>query len=95
MTYRWLAHLKRANLPPLNHVYVCSEHCEETCFDSGTDLKKELLGQRIRRHMKTDVVPTKFLICAVSGQQTKRPASEERLKRQQHEEVTHLHIVVM
>ena len=67
----WLARLKRANLPPLQNCYVCSEHFEETCFDSGTDVKIELLGQRIRRRLKPDAVPTKFLFSAASGQQTR------------------------
>ena len=61
-----LARLKRANLPPLNNCYVCSEHFEETCFESGTDLQKELIGQRIRRYLKPDAVPTKFLFSGVA-----------------------------
>ena len=62
----WLARLKRANLPPLKNCYVCSEHFEETCFESGTDLQKELIGQRIRRCLKPDAVPTKFLFSGVA-----------------------------
>ena len=91
----WLPRLKRANLPPLKNSYVCSEHFGETFFESGTDLKKELIGQRIRRRLKADAVPIKFLFSAASGQQTRRLASEERIKRREREEVTHLHTAVM
>ena len=86
----WLARLKRANLPPLKICSVCSEHSEETCFESGTDLQKELIGQRIRRRLKPDAVPTKFRFSTSSGQQTKRHASEKRIKHREREEVTHL-----
>ena len=86
----WLARLKRANLPKLKNRYLCSEHFEETCFESETDLQKELIGQRIRRHLKPDVVPTKFLFSTSSLQQTKRHASGKRIKRREREEVPHL-----
>ena len=82
----WLARLKRANLPPQKNCYVCSEHC----FESETDLQKELIGKRIRRPLKPDAVPTKFLFSTSSGQQTKKHAPEKRIIRREREEVTHL-----
>ena len=80
----WIARLKRANLPPLKNCYVFSEHFEETCFESGTDLQKDLTGSNF------NTSKYKFLFSTPSGQQTKRHASEKRIKCQEHEEVTHL-----
>ena len=89
------ARLKRTNLPPLKNCYVCSEHFEEDCFEAGTQLKKELFGNRSRRRLKPNAVPTKFLFSALSRPRTKRSASEKRIKRRQHEEVTHLQNAAM
>ena len=91
----WIARLKRTNLPPLKNCYVCSEHFEEDCFEAGTQLKKELFGNRSRRRLKPNAVPTNFLFSASSRPRTKRSASEKRIKRRQHEEVTHLQNAAM
>ena len=32
---KWLAQIKRENLPQMKHCHVCSEHFEPTCFESG------------------------------------------------------------
>ena len=57
----WLALLKRPNLPPLKNCYVCSEHFEEICCESGTEFPKERIDQRIRRRLKTDA--SSNLVC--------------------------------
>ena len=87
----WIARLRtrRTNLPQLKNCYVCSEHFEKDDFDTGPELQRQLLGKRSRRCLKADAVPTKFP-SSTSGSvpQTRgRPASDRRMKRQEHEEV--------
>ena len=80
---KWLAQIKRENLPQMKHCHVCSEHFEPTCFDC--EYRLDILPNNLsRRHLKEDAIPTLF-------QHTKklshRPASERRRNRALHEEV--------
>lgn len=85
----WIARLRRENLPPLKNCYVCSEHFEADCF--VPDMVEQLTGNRNRRKLKADAVPSIFNF-ATSNTETKRrrESTENRLKRQRQKEVSFL-----
>ena len=41
---KWLAQIKRENLPQMQHCHVCSEHFEPSCFESRLDILPDNLG---------------------------------------------------
>lgn len=56
---KWLAQIKRENLPQMKHCHVCSEHFEPTCFES--EYRLDILPNNLsRRRLKEDAVPTLF-----------------------------------
>ena len=79
----WLGRLRRKDLPPLKYCYVCSEHFEADCFEK--DLVEKLTGEKRRKRLKPDAVPSIF-----SSSSVKRPreCTENRLKRQRQKEVS-------
>jgi len=86
---KWLAQIKRENLPQMKHCHVWSKHFEPTCFAS--EYRLDILPDNLsRRRLKEDAIPTVF-------QHTKmlslRPSSERRRNRALHKEVSHVFAV--
>lgn len=89
----WISRLRRENLPPLKNCYVCGEHFEKECFES--DLMEQLVGGKKRKRLKIDAVPSIFEFTspsAVSG--GRRATTANRIKRQRHEEVGDILLVL-
>ena len=82
---KWLAQIKRKNLPPLKNCHICSDHFEPWCFE--IDYRQVLLPGKApkRGSIKDDAIPTKFPHKKNSSQ---RPASERRKRKAHHEEVS-------
>ena len=56
---KWLAQIKRENLPQIKHCHVCSDHFDPTCFKS--EYRLDILPDNLsRRHLKGDAIPTVF-----------------------------------
>ena len=82
---KWLAQIKRENLPQMKHCHLCSEHFEPTCFEN--EYRLNILPDNLsRRRLKEDAVPTVFQHTKKLSQ---RPSSERRRNRALHEEVSH------
>ena len=47
------------DLPPLENCHVCSEHFLPSCFEPD-DLRTQLTGQKGKRSLKADAVPSVF-----------------------------------
>lgn len=78
----WIAHIKRANLPPLQYCYVCSDHFEDSCFE--VDLMEQLTGVKRKRRLKAGAIPSLFNFVKPAKRRT---TTENRLKRKQQQEV--------
>ena len=79
----WIGRIKRANLPPINNCYVCSDHFEDSCFE--VNLMEQLTEQKRKRRLKRDAVPSVFNF---NKPTKRRPTSKDRLKRKQDQEVS-------
>ena len=85
---QWLIKLGRDKkfLPKLDHLYVCSDHFTEDCFE--VDHRHNLLGGKTRkRKKKPGAVPTIF---KNSSFMRKRAASERRLATKRRKEVRYI-----
>ena len=56
MRKRWLQKLQRKIIPKT--LFVCSDHFESSCFER--DLRSELMGEKPKKILKEDAVPTIF-----------------------------------
>ena len=54
----WISCLRRDNLPTLENCYMCSDHFQSECFER--DFREQLTGERGRRCLKSDAVPSIF-----------------------------------
>ena len=82
----WIACLRRDNLPPLENSYVCSDHFEKECFESN--LREQLTGQKYKRKLKRDAVPSCFSFSTSLPPKKIRASSENRTKRRSRHEVS-------
>ena len=85
-TKAWLARIRRSNMPQLEYSHVCSEHFLPECFE--IDLRSQLTGQKRKRHLKDDAIPSVFKYAHDSGAKQPRLSSEKRLERQRHHQVS-------
>ena len=83
----WLQRIRRANMPPLENSYVCSEHFSKDSFK--VNLRAEITGQKYKRRLKEDAVPSEFSFRPAAKQQ--RLSSENRRRRRSHQEVSVVH----
>ena len=83
----WLQRIMRANMPPLENSYVCSEHFSKDSFK--VNLRAEITGQKYKRRLKEDAVPSEFSFRPAAKQQ--RLSSENRRRRRSHQEVSVVH----
>ena len=83
---KWLAQIKRENLPQIKHCHVCSDHFDPTCFKS--EYRLDILPDNLsRRHLKGDAIPTVF---QHRKKLSLRPFSKCWRNRALHEEVSHV-----
>ena len=83
----WISRLRRDNLPPVDNCYVCSDHFEKECFES--DLIEELTGEKKKKRLKSDAVPSIFNFpTSIPVVSTSRTSSENRNKRRRRQEVS-------
>ena len=80
----WLERIRRANMPPLENCYVCSEHFSAESFE--VDLRAQNTGVKWKGRLKEDAVPSEF--CFRPPAKRQRLSSENRLRRRSHEEVS-------
>ena len=57
-TKAWLDRVRRVDMPPLEHNYVCSEHFLPSCF--RMDFPAELMGEKVRKKLRDDAIPSLF-----------------------------------
>ncbi|KXJ26866.1 THAP domain-containing protein 2 [Exaiptasia diaphana] len=81
----WISRIRRDNMPPLQNCYVCSELFTEECFER--DLFQQLTGEKRKRKLKSDAIPTVFSFASSSVSGKRRATSENRIKRQRQQEV--------
>jgi len=82
----WLERLRRENLPALENCYVCSDHFDKTCFK--LDFKEELTGERGKRRLNPDAVPSIFEFNASKRPSKRRSTTEDRELRKQRKKVS-------
>jgi len=80
----WIARIRRQNLPALKNCYVCSAHFTSDCFE----LRAQIIGEPSFRRLKENVIPSIFSFKKPSP--TKRRASEDRVQRKKHREVSNI-----
>ena len=75
----WVHQVKRTraewNGPTSAHTYICSEHFTEECFEKVTQ-KKEEVGYRNRRQLKSDAIPTLFQRTDADSPVQKKPQEQ-------------------
>ena len=76
-------------MPPLENSYVCSEHFSKDSFE--VNLRAEITGQKYKRRLKEDAVPSELSFRPAAKQQ--RLSSENRRRRRSHQEVSVVHLV--
>ena len=86
-TKAWLDRIRRTNLPPLENCHVCGEHFLPSCFEPD-DLRTQLTGQKGKRSLKADTVPSVFKYSHSPEEKKPRLSSKCRRERQRHEEVS-------
>ncbi|XP_044184354.1 uncharacterized protein LOC122964679 [Acropora millepora] len=85
----WISRLRRDNLPTLENCYVCSDHFQSECFQ--TDLREQLTGERGRRRLKSDAVPSIFNFSTSNRPSKRRSTTELRsLQKQRKQTVREL-----
>ncbi|XP_022797740.1 THAP domain-containing protein 5-like [Stylophora pistillata] len=85
----WLERIRRLNMPLLQYSYVCSDHFSASCFQSN--LQAKITGQRYKRRLKEDAVPSIFDYASQSTKKRPRLSSENRRdRRMQQEDVAEL-----
>ncbi|KAK2558915.1 THAP domain-containing protein 2 [Acropora cervicornis] len=81
----WISRLRRENLPPLKNCYVCSEHFDNECFES--DFMEQLIGEKKRKRLKVDAIPSIFTFTSPTAVSSKRRATtENRIERKRQKE---------
>jgi len=74
LSSKWLAQIKRENLPQMKHCHVCSKHFEPTCFAS--EYRLDILPDNLsRRCLKEDAIPT------VSTHKKVKPKAVQRVPK--------------
>ena len=82
----WISRLRRENLPPLKNCYVCSEHFDNECCES--DFMEQLIGEKKRKRLKVDAIPSIFTFTSPTAVSSKRRATtENRIERKRQKEV--------
>ena len=81
----WLHRIRRTNMPPMKYSYVCSDHFLPSCFEQ--DLRSQIAGQKCKRRLKENAVPSEFEYRYSTETKTPRLSSENRNNRRMHEEV--------
>ena len=78
----WLERIRRINMPPLQYSYVCSDRFSASCYQSN--LQSKITGQRYKRWLKEDAVPSIFDYASQSNTKRPRLSSENRRDRRMH-----------
>ena len=56
----WKDLLRRVNLPADESTHVCSSQFTSADYDFDYQLREKLTGQKLKRRLKRDAVPSKF-----------------------------------
>ena len=86
----WKDLLRRVNLPADELTHVCSSHFTSADYDSDYQIREKLTGQKLKRRLKRDAVPSKFDFPTSSTSTSKKPrvASERRAQERARREVS-------
>ena len=82
----WLEGIRRLNTPPLQYSYVWSDHLPASCLQSN--LQSKITGQRCKRRLKENAVPSTFDYVSQSNTKRLRLSSENYRDRRMHQEVS-------
>ena len=82
----WLEGIRRLNTPPLQYSYVWCDHLSASCLQSN--LQSKITGQRCKRRLKENAVPSTFDNVSLSNTKRLRLSSENHRDRQMHQEVS-------
>ena len=69
----WEDLLRRINLPAGESTHVCSSHFTSADYDSDYRIREKLTGQKLKRRLKRDAVPSKFYFPTSSTSTSKKP----------------------
>ena len=80
----WIRTINRTSLP--KRVFICSDHFEESCFDSNWDLQNRLFytERSVKRKLIAGAIPTIF---PHKTQPKERTSSKARAKKSEKNEV--------
>ena len=80
----WIRAINRTSLP--KRVFICSDHFEESCFDSNWDLQNRLFytERSVKRKLIAGAIPTIF---PHKTQPKERTSSKARAKKSEKNEV--------